>query len=135
MNNNMNINGNNQNNNNNNNGQSSSIGDSNLLLQTDQSMDQLENQMKDNTIDQKNTILMSPSVNNTIGSPRRTSSFRKQPLPQIQRIMTSSLQALTPSSNNLQLDGPPSLSRGVSARAIVEASRQALMEMISQIRY
>ena len=131
----------NSNNNSNNTGQSSISVDT---LQHDQSIDQLENQMNDNISDQQmNTLMMSPSINTTIGSPRRSSSFRKQPLPQIQRIMSSSLQAITPSSNlnysqtttdGIVLSGPPSLSRGVSARATVEASRQALMEMISQIR-
>jgi hypothetical protein len=57
--------------------------------------------------------------------------------------MSSSLQAaLSPAqvsnTDSNQMSGtvapPPPLTRGMSARATVEASRQALMEMMSQIR-
>lgn len=91
---------------------------------------------------QHKAALLSPSVNN-MTSPRRQGGARKQPLPQIQRIMSSSLQAAlappqAPGTNNgtgsQSVAGPPTLSRGMSARATVEASRQALMEMMSQIR-
>eukprot|EP00602_Paraphysomonas_sp_CaronLab_P003263 CAMPEP_0185019062 /NCGR_PEP_ID=MMETSP1103-20130426/1672_1 /TAXON_ID=36769 /ORGANISM="Paraphysomonas bandaiensis, Strain Caron Lab Isolate" /LENGTH=547 /DNA_ID=CAMNT_0027549141 /DNA_START=667 /DNA_END=2310 /DNA_ORIENTATION=- len=51
-------------------------------------------------------------------------SGRKPMLPQIQRIMSDSLQGA----------GPPALKRTMSARGTMEASRQGLMEMTSQIR-
>jgi hypothetical protein len=84
--------------------------------------------------------LLSPSVGN-LTSPRRP-GVRKQPLPQIQRIMSTSLQAALSSpslvsnsdSHASDVAPPPTLTRGMSARATVEASRQALMEMMSQIR-
>lgn len=84
--------------------------------------------------------LLSPSVGN-LTSPRRP-GVRKQPLPQIQRIMSTSLQAALSSPSQVSnsdshasdVAPPPTLTRGMSARATVEASRQALMEMMSQIR-
>lgn len=111
-----------------------------LSLQID-AVDQLEKQSKGSTettgVNKNN--LLSPSVS-TVNSPRRAGT-RKQPLPQIQRIMSASLQAaLSPSqvpgtnTESPNVTTPPPLSRGMSARATVEASRQALMEMMSQIR-
>jgi len=65
-----------------------------------------------------------------------TRSPRASRKPQIQRLMSDSMMAVSSSALNKvgSVGPPPTLTRSMSTRGCLEASRSALAEMISQIR-